>query len=85
MHHRKKNRHGDNRVSNELNVNVTGFLHQMLSTPGAVRISADQAEQVVLAKQWLAEINTGNMVVMPAAVLPSDPAPADATPEEPED
>ncbi len=50
-------------MNDELTQNVTGWLHTLLSTPGAVQIDAAQADHVVQAKSWLAKVNTGKLVV----------------------
>ncbi len=49
----------------ELTKNVTGWLHALLCS-GRVSVTADQAEYVVQAKEWLRQVNTGELVVKPA-------------------
>jgi len=42
--------------------NVTGWLHALLCS-GRVTVTADQAEYVVQAKEWLSAVNKGKLLV----------------------
>lgn len=53
-------------MNDELTQNVTGWLYNLLKTPGAVTIDSSQADYVVQAKKWLADVNTGRLEVLPA-------------------
>ena len=47
----------------EFTKNVSGWLHQILSSD-RVSVTAKEAEYVVQAKDWLAKVNQGKLLVM---------------------
>ncbi len=57
-------------MNDELTLNVTGWLHNILEQ-GMVSLPSNQAQNVLNAKQWLADVNTSKLLVAPAPEEPS--------------
>ena len=47
----------------QLTKDASGWLSNLLATPGMVQTDSSQAANVLAARQWLSDINAGNLIV----------------------
>ena len=58
----------------ELTKNASGWIYQLLNS-NQVTISGDQSENMSAAKQWLGQINQGQLIVLAAPPAEGDGKP----------
>lgn len=73
----------DENGNDELTLNVTGWLFSLLGSD-RIQVTGKEAEYLIQSRQWLAEVNRGQRIVVPRTLGEPGAQESEHTPTDPQ-